>query len=454
MSESRAVDVSQAAANRRLPPLAYFDASLRGETGHQANACRQIAGELRRRGNRVDVFASRLIGRELAAELDAELCFRLLPYEQSKIFGAIDAAVQEVAFGQDLRQAWARGRYPLVYFNSVLAPQFAAIGKWLSGFSADAAPRVAIEFGAPSGASSGGWFAQFADQYRSAACNYRSLGQERLLLFSFDAAASVEYAQLLQLPVDVLPTVHRTSGPVRRRRRGPRGLTLGFLGQQRAEKGVNLLPDLILALLRADPTLRVLVHDGDATERPIAAVIRRLAKQEPRVEYLQRPADPVLWRDLLMRTDLMVLPYDPARYKASYSAVAVEAVSAGIPLVVPSGTTLERMALEYQKSTCSFDTWDANSISVAVERALREFDDMAAKAQVGAEAWNRRNGAPAFVDRLLDFAAPALEAAEDAVPVHPGVSRLGVRALDAMLAMRAAGKWAVNSVIGTERHAP
>lgn len=454
MPESRAAGVFQAAASRQSPPLAYFDASLRGETGHQANACRQIAGELRRRGKRVDVFASRLIGRELAAELDARPCFRLLPYEQSKAFGAIDAMVQEAAFGQDLRQAWAAGRYPFAYFNSVLAPQFAAIGKWLCGFPADAAPCVAIEFGAPSGASSGGWFAHFADQYRSAAPDFRSLDQKRLLLFSFDAAASAEYAQLLQLPVAVLPTVHRAPGPVRRRCRGSQGLTLGFLGQQRAEKGVNLLPALIRALLRADPALRFLVHDGDATERPIAAELRRLAGQEPCIEYLQRPADPALWCDLLERTDLMVLPYDPARYKASYSAVAVEAVSAGIPLVVPSGTTIEQLALEYQGSTDSFEAWDANSIGAAIERAVRDFDDLAAQAHAGAEAWNRSNGAEAFVDRLLDFAAPALEATEEKTTVPPGVSRLGVRALDAMLAVRAAGKRVVHSVLGTERHAP
>lgn len=438
------------------PPsaIAYFDASLRGETGHQANACRRISGELRARGLPVDVFASRQIGAELAAEIGATPCFRLLPYEQSRLLGAIDAAVQEAAFGQDLRRVWLPARHSFAYFNSVLAPQFSAIGKWLRQFPPGATPRIAIEFGAPSGASSGGWFAPFAEQYRRAAREYRLLDQERLLLFTFDSAASAEYAHLLQMPVAVLPTVHGVLGPLRRRcRRGDR-LTLGIIGQQRAEKGVNLLPGLIRTLLHADSTLDFLVHDGDETERPIAIELRRLAEEEGRVEYLQRSADPALWRDLLDRIDLMVLPYDPARYRASYSAVAVEAVSAGIPLVVPAGTTLARVVQDYQGSTAGFESWDARAIATAIGHVVREFDDIAATAHVGAGDWNRCNGASAFVDRLLDFAAPSLAAAREVAAIRPGVSRLEAGALDAMLAVRAAGKRVVHSVLGTDRGAP
>ncbi len=434
--------------------VAYFDASLRGETGHQANACRWIGQEFRRRGLDVDTFAGRSIQRNLAAELDARPCFRLLPYEQSKALGGLDAVVQEAAFSQDLRQAWGQGRYRFAYFNSVLAPQFAAIGKWLGRFPDQAMPAAAIEFGAPSGASSGGWFADFAEQYRAAARNFHSLDPDRLLLFTFDAAASAEYSRLMELPVRVLPAVHQAPCAVRPRERSPRGLTLGFLGQQRAEKGVNLLPDLIRSLLLSEPDLRFLIQDGDISDRPITRELARLAEQQPRVEFVHQSAGPALWRQMMERTDLMVLPYEIARYRASYSAVAVEAVGAGIPLVVPSGTSLESLAVEYQGAAASFALWDSESIAAAIRRAVRDFDRLASGALKGAQAWSRNNGSRAFVDQLLEFIKVTPGSVSRGVEESLPVSWFEKRTLDALLAIREVGKLAMHSVVGTERNAP
>lgn len=403
----------------------------------------------------VDVFASRQIDRELAVELNAKPCFRLLPYEQSRAFGRIDALIQTFGFAQDLRRAWAARCYPFCYVNSVLAPQFAAIGNWLTGFPEASRPWVAIEFGAPSGAGTDGWFARFADQYRAAASDFHSLDSSRLLLFSFDAAASFDYAQLLELPVAVLPPVHCASGPLRLRRRDPdQGLTLGFLGQQRTEKGAELLCEIIEQVLDEVPSLRVLVHDGDASERPITIELKRVAARNAQVEFVHRPAGPGLWAELLDRTDLMVLPYEPDRYRASYSAVAVEAVSAGIPLVVPRGTTLETLAREYQGRAVCFEGWEASSVSLAILTAVDEFESLAESANGGAAVWNARNGAGRFIDRLLEFFPHPSLNGTPAFGQGPGVSEIEVRSLDAILAVREIARQVVHSIRGADRHAP
>ena len=432
--------------------IGYFDASLRDDIGHQSNACRHITRELRRRGIPVDIFASVQLDKSLADELQATPWFQLRPYEQSWAFGGIDRFLQAWSFDQDLRTAWIAGRYPFLYFNSVLAPQFSAIGKWLATFPYGQTPLVAIEFGAPSGASTAGWFRRFASQYRAAGRHFRALDSSRLLLFTFDAASSAEYSELLGHSVAVLPPVHTAAGPLRLRKRAEDGaITLGFLGQQRAEKGFNLLPEIVLGLHTAGCNARILIHDGDPAERPMTRQLTELAKQYPHVEFLRGPANPPRWQELLDRTDVIILPYEPNRYRASYSAVAVEAVGAGIPMVVPAGTTLESLANEYQGRATSFDVWTAGAVCDAILRAVASFEELSVAAFTGAGVWENRNGAKPFVDRLLAFAA------NQSLPVShsiPPVSLFKRGTRNALLTARACGKRVMHFFLGADRDTP
>lgn len=456
MPEAKGEAPSTLNRSRSAPSrIGYFDASLCGNTGHQANACRHITNEFRVRGIQVDAYASVQLPGELARELQASPCFHLRPYEQSRAFGRIDSFIQALSFGQDLRTAWLSGRYPFLYFNSVLAPQFSAIGKWLATFGRGQAPVVAIEFGAPSGASTEGWFRPFAAQYRKAAGVFRALDPSRILLFTFDPAASAEYSELLGLPVAVLPPVHSVTGPLRQRERDTEGrITLGFLGQQRVEKGFNLLPEITQCLRQAGCEARILVHDGDVAERAISRRMRELAERDPLVEFLHEPADPSMWQDLLSRTDLMVLPYEPKRYQASYSAVAVEAVGAGIPMVVPGGTTMESLALEYQGRATSFGAWESDAVCRAILRAVAAFEHLSELAFSGATVWARRNGAKPFADRLMDFATgPAMDLPFSSLPVRP-VSAVERAALNVLLTTRGWGRRIVHFLLGTDRFSP
>jgi len=431
---------SRPVARRAPAPLriAYFDASLRDDTGHQANACRHITRELGARGCQVDVFASLHIQKDLAGELGATPCFLLRPYEQLRAISLIDSFIQRLSFNQDLRSAWPSGRHPFVYFNSVLAPQFAAIGKWLAAFPAGEAPIAAIEFGAPSGAGTAGWFAQFPAQYRKASRVFRALEPGRILLFTFDPAASSEYSQLLGLPVAALPAVHKASGPLRMRAWDADGrITVGFLGQQREEKGVSLIPGIVRGLRAAGCNARILVHDGEPSDRPILRQLREMAESDPLVEFLHRPADPAMWQALLGGTDLVVLPYEPNRYKASYSAIAIEAVSAGIPMVVPRGTTMESLASQYQGRATAFEAWEADAVCEAILRAVDRFEHLSALAFAGAAAWEERNGAERFADRLLAFAAHSAAPLPRAGHAVAPVSRFEKGALQCLLVARA-----------------
>lgn len=213
-------------------------------------------------------------------------------------------------------------------------------------------------------------------------------------------------------------------------------MTVGFLGHQRAEKGVNLLPDIVRGLRQAGCNAQILIHDGNPADRPIIRKTREVADKDPLIRFLHQPANPSMWQDLLDRTDLLVLPYEPNRYRASYSALAVEAVSAGIPMVVPDGTTMESLAIEYQGRATTFDSWQADAVCQAVLRAVASFESLSALAFSGAGVWEKRNGAKRFADRLLGFAAnPAVPVPLFSHSVLPG-SRLQKGVLEALLLAR------------------
>lgn len=384
----------------------YADAALRDNTGHHANACRHIVGELRRRGYLVEVLGNRDMDPVLSTELDAIPHFQHYPYAVLNQFPRFSQWLGRSSFLFDLDSAWRKRPANFLILNSVLPAQFEATGQWLRAFGT-MPPPVAMEFGTPSGTSSSGFFAPFAPLYRKAAKAFRGLPPHRYFLYAFDQSASDEYAKLLDLPVAVLPPVHSSIAPARMRRRTPDGrITIGILGHQREEKGFDLLPDIVSGIRAHDIPVRILIHDGDPTARDTTRKIQILAAVGSDMEFEHKPADQIYWQSLLDRTDLMILPYDPIRYLASYSAVALEAVSAGIPMVVPQNTTMESLAQEYQGKATTFSQWDATSVVQAIQQAVDHFDIIAQTAFEGAESWNSRNGASAFIDHLLTAVGP------------------------------------------------
>jgi len=185
-------------------------------------------------------------------------------------------------------------------------------------------------------------------------------------------------------------------------RRPDNRITVAFLGHQRHEKVYHLVPAIIRRLRSRGVPATVLVHNGDQDEVTVSRELRAMAAADPHLVFEQRTADAVYWQDLLDRSDLIVLPYEPARYFASYSAVAVEAAGEGIPMIVPAGTTMETLVNTHQSGGTVFAGWEATPVSDAIEAAVSNYEDIARRALAGASEWRHANGASRFVDRLLE----------------------------------------------------
>lgn len=396
-------------ATNTIRRVCYIDAALADNAGHHGNACRHIVGEFRRRGIEVDILAHASIESELIEELDAQPVFRHYPYEGILKRLSTDYLLGQASFLANLSAAVKDRSYDLIYVNSVLPAQMAAMIWWgQTRYTAADMPPIAMEFGSPSGVTIDDnlsrYWQRFTHFYRRAIAGCSKDYFSKYLFFTFDPAASKDYSRLLETEVRTLPTVH-SGGGTRLRTGDEAGRpVVGFLGHQRPEKGYHLIPDVLRRLLESDFHAGVLIHNGNVDETAICMRLRELADADPRVCFDRTPADKIYWNELLDSTDIVVLPYEPARYATSYSAVAVEAVSCGLPMVCPDGTTMKTLAERYQDNSIGISDWTVEASVEAIFKALDNFPRLARSAYEGTEIWARENGVSVFVSSLLDFA--------------------------------------------------
>ena len=163
--------------------------------------------------------------------------------------------------------------------------------------------------------------------------------------------------------VGVLPTPHVAMSQ-RTSRSGKRPITVAVLGNQRPEKGYQFMPEVAQRLLQSNADIRILCHNANPGAMPEAQqALRALAATDPRLTLDERLAGGEVWQGLLDASDLIILHYASPRFAISYSAVAVEAMANGIPVVVPAATSMARLVQEFGGGGTVFDQPEASAIT-------------------------------------------------------------------------------------------
>jgi hypothetical protein len=404
----------------------YADPGLRDNLGHHANSCRAIRRELDRRGITVVVLSLVGITPELQEELHAVPFFRAYTYWQTDgdpIAGWLNCFDSSMrATLEDLGRLQGVLPDDIVYLNSAQPAQFMALVKWSKSLPAERRPHIVMEFGTDpgvdvdfgTGEEAGKFTLRLRDYrndpramfYRHTATQLTEPDLARFHMTTFDTASSAIYALLLGRPVGVLPLPQFAQAAVTSRV-GRRPITISVLGHQRQDKGYHLMPQIARLLLAHEPDVRLLVHNGAPDVMPrVQGEMRAHAAVESRLTLNEETAGPELWEDLLRRSDLILCPYEPARFVASYSAVATEALANAIPLVVPARTSLSRLLDVYGGPGTVFESYDPAGIVGAIRRALADFDAIAAQAGQAAERWNATMGVGNMVSALLAHGEP------------------------------------------------
>jgi hypothetical protein len=205
------------------------------------------------------------------------------------------------------------------------------------------------------------------------------------------------------IPVAVLPLPHVAVVPPRLRgTKSP--TTVAVVGHQRWDKGYQHLPQIVQHVLKSHPQTRFLLHNAKPQDMPeVHAELSRLAATEPRIVMVSGPA---IWSELLEAADIILCPYDPTQFIASYSSVTAHAIASGIPMVVPAGTTLSRTLNDFGAGGTAFDRFTPDAIALAVGKTLDGIAEYAQRALTGAEQWARINGPTQTVDAIFKMARP------------------------------------------------
>jgi len=398
----------------------YADPGLLNNQGHHANSCRSICRELRQLDVKVVVLGCLEINPDLKTELGATPFFHGYTYstlsDGDPVCGPLSAFdLWPRIVAEDLQRLVSISAEDVVYLNSAQPAQFMGLIRWWKSLPDGYRPHVVMEFGTDPGADveevdeHGKATFHLRDYridprpmfYRFAARHLSATDLRRFHMATFDETTSGVFSAVLGHPVGVLPLPQDSHLPLSSRV-GHRPITVAVLGHQRPDKGYQLIPAIARALLDQEPGIRFLIQNSVPADMPKAhEEVRALANASDRVLVDERAVGGEPWADLLRRSDLMLCPYDPPRYVASYSAVATDAVANAIPLVVPAKTSMARLLAVYGEPGVTYNHQNPTDIVATTRRAISGFDALATLADAAAARWTASMGAANTAKQIL-----------------------------------------------------
>ncbi len=124
------------------------------------------------------------------------------------------------------------------------------------------------------------------------------------------------------------------------------------MGDARREKGYHLLPAIAWNLKKdylETGTARFVVQSNpNSREGAVETAIPRAELAcfpSSMVALYDEPLSAAAYKDLLLCSDITLLPYERNAYRARSSGILAESLAAGIPVIVPAGTWLSRQLL-------------------------------------------------------------------------------------------------------------
>lgn len=225
-----------------------------------------------------------------------------------------------------------------------------------------------------------------------------------LVEFATDSARLArEYHLLAGTEMTVFPSP-RVAPRVRDQRdAGKQGVTMTLLGPPRYEKGVDVLQDAILQVRQRWPRLDIrffLQWNGqvlgpDGTEIvPLPELMR-----DDRVEYHLRELDSAEYERRLYQSDCVILPYRRESYYGRISGIAVEAATAGIP-VIYSHDTWVADAIQGYGAGAGFPDGDAGALAETIHAVAVGIDRYAAAGTARAAAAREYHSRERFLSAL------------------------------------------------------
>lgn len=292
----------------------------------------------------------------------------------------------------------------------------------------------------------------------------RGRGGERVCCYADTEELTDQYEALragpfvtLPIPVDpafrpggrdVLPLDEKGVEETVTEHSAARPLRVAYVGDARIEKGYARLPELIGQVWRdlVLPGRVQFIIQSNCSRAPSERGARRAAgelrsMQSPAVQIVSRPLESTDYRELVLAADLLLLPYCPLAYETRSSGIMAEALAAGIPAIVPSGTwlagQLRDQILAHRGELKSLGVWPApagawdeiettgtpsslptgrtgvvcaegpDGLARALLEAEAHYEHYRQTARAFSERWRQRHGSRRLVETLTQLATAA-----------------------------------------------
>jgi glycosyltransferase involved in cell wall biosynthesis len=206
------------------------------------------------------------------------------------------------------------------------------------------------------------------------------------VVFATDSARlAAEYRQLCGLDCEVFPHPV-TQFLVRTEKNEKASITFSCLGPARLEKGIDVLQAAIRKVLDRAPKLDIrfviqwnvpIIAGANGTVlEPDPQLVA-----DPRVTIIGKDLDSAAYSRLIIETDCMVLPYRRVSYFARISGVAVEAMTAGVPILYTRDTWVED-AVSQMGAGLSVEDGDADDLASKIIAMAGDLDAFKRRALV------------------------------------------------------------------------
>jgi len=389
---------------RQLIVVAFF---LPGQRGHHYNELLGYKNSAQELGLVPRILVPRTTEPRLAATLHAEPVLDPLiatgPLDAQSIFGSVSAFTDAT---QNLESLWVALASHNPSFRDILFFTFghpaliAGIGAWLANRPRLRRPTVFFRI-------VGG---EFIDEVsgrvtsekvflRIACSDLRTrAGQERVFLLGSNHAIVSRASRALCRRVFLTPLPKHLAFGSETRSAAPPHPTVYVHLNPKSGRFVRGLGEIIRRVTAAQPHVRFLVKPSSLTEESRAYLNAEISSL---AEILPAEQDTAEYLANFRRCTVVLLAYESESYKVLDSGVFVEAVSCGKPVVVPSGSTMaEQIALGRGIGTIFADT-NLESVTSALQQALREAEKLCAAARSLAPQVRFENSSQRYVDQIM-----------------------------------------------------
>lgn len=226
----------------------------------------------------------------------------------------------------------------------------------------------------------------------------------RIMLATDSDQLAAEYMQLTGEPFTVLPIPHLPHFSLPQSSQPPAPVSMLFLGGAREEKGIVVLVEAIKAVtdelnrgaLQFVIQCNTFLHEESTVQALIG--LERLALQYPSgIRLIKHPLSTDDYYQLLLESDVVVIPYQRQAYTARSSGILAEAFAAAKPVIVTEGTWMSAQ-LGRSGSGLVMKDGDAEDLARLMREAVVSITTLQARARHGREEWLRFHNAEHLLD--------------------------------------------------------